>query len=97
MALFYADNFCTYTEDMTHYIYKGPCKFCKKPIQVAIPKAELYAYNQGGYIQESMKSVSVNDREFLMSGTCGPCWDEIWKEPDDEEMDSIQGADQDWE
>lgn len=76
----YADSCCTYTETATHYVYTGTCIKCKKKISVNIPSQELFAYRQGGHIQDAMPSVVVSDREFLMSGICGACFDKIFAE-----------------
>ena len=70
----YADSHCTYTEDATHYTFTGMCIQTKRMHSVRIPKAELYAYRQGAYIQDAMPSVSAEDREFLMSGLSPEGW-----------------------
>ena len=46
---------------------------------MTVPAGELYRYRQGAYIQDALKSVSVDDREFLMSGICSVCWENIVK------------------
>jgi hypothetical protein len=50
----------------------------RKMYSVRVPKAELYAYNQGMCIQEAMPSVSKNDREFLMSGYSPEGWKQVF-------------------
>ncbi len=74
---------CTYTEtyeDGKHYyIFTGPCLITKKPYSVKVPGSELYAYNQGRYIQDAMPSVSAEDREFLMTGYSPEGWDKIFR------------------
>ncbi len=32
------------------------------------------------YIQEAMPELSVDDREMLISGVCGKCWNNMFKE-----------------
>ncbi len=68
----YFDQFCSYTEEIIGnkhcYIFTGPCIITKKQYTVKVPANELYAYNQGALIQDALLSVSVLDREFLMSG-----------------------------
>lgn len=68
----YADTFCKYieefTENGTFYVYTGLCLMTKVKYSVKIPSHELFAYRQGANIQDAMRSVSADDREFLMSG-----------------------------
>jgi hypothetical protein len=72
--MFYADNFCRYTENETQYIYRGPCHSCARIIEIRIPKDALYQYRQGKFIQDAMPMLSPSAREFLMTGYCDPCF-----------------------
>jgi len=85
--MFYANNYCTYTETTNPhtYIYEGECRECKKEVKVSVPGEALHKYEQGGYIQDVMSMLSSDDREFLISGTCGKCWDELFEEDTDKE------------
>lgn len=89
--MFYADRFCTYTEvyKPEHlYIFTGPCVVTGKMVSVSVKGPELYAYRQGGYIQDTLRSLSVDDREFLMSGYSKEGWDADFKEePEEDEAD----------
>lgn len=82
----YADNNCTYNElNSPHrYAFKGKCIQCKKEQVVEILAPELYQYRKGQLIQDSLKSVSSGDREFLISGICSTCFDEMFRENEDE-------------
>jgi len=79
-VMLYADSFCSYTEDKRGYIYKGPCRQCKKETRAIIPPPELYAYRQGTRLQHAMPSVSDGDREFLLTGNCSICWQKMLDE-----------------
>lgn len=74
----YFDTHCTYTEEFKNgkhvYIFTGPCIKTGKLYTVRVPGPELYAYNQGEKIQYAMPSVSVDDREFLISGYSPEGW-----------------------
>jgi hypothetical protein len=78
----YADSFCSYEEafdnDVHGYFFTGVCHITKKPYNVFVPSKELYAYRQGALIQDALKSVSAEDREFLMSGTSPEGWKKIF-------------------
>lgn len=78
----YADGKCTYTETINPhcYVFVGSCIMCDAAHTVSIPGKELYAYRQGAYIQTALKSVTADDREFLMSGVCPSCWTDMWRE-----------------
>ena len=48
--------------------------------------AEGYAEWQGGeLIQDALPELSAGERELLISGTCDPCWDELFGDFEDEE------------
>lgn len=76
----YADNNCTYTEDATHYVYTGPCVMTGIDYTVRVPKDELFAYRQGKLAQDAFKSLSANDREFLISGVSPEAWGDMFPE-----------------
>lgn len=84
----YADYACSYTEthDPHTYVFTGECACCKSEQSVVIPGPELYAYRSGQLIQDAMPSVSLDEREFLISGTCPACWDKLFGNDDDEEF-----------
>jgi hypothetical protein len=45
-----------------------------KDYSVTVKGHELYAYRQGAYMQDALKSLSAADREFLMSGMSPEGW-----------------------
>lgn len=86
MPIHYAETRCTVTEryDPHVYVFTGPCLATGKEYSVTVPAAELFAYRRGGMIQDTLVSVSCEDREFLMSGFSPEGWDATFGEPDDE-------------
>lgn len=89
--MFYADNFCKYTETIEggkhYYVFTGPCIITKKMYTVKIPGPELYAYNHSGkHIQDAMPSVSADDRQFLMSGHSPEGWEIVFGKDEDDEV-----------
>ena len=47
--------------------------------------AEKYAaWREGMHIQDVWPHMSADDREFLISNSCGPCFDALFPEDDDE-------------
>lgn len=74
----YADSRCTYEEKYTPkhvYIFTGKCIVMGKEHSVSVPAEELYAYRRGKSTQEALKSVSEDDREFLLSGFTEEGWE----------------------
>jgi hypothetical protein len=41
-----------------------------------------------GYIQEKLSYLSADERELLISGTCGSCWKEMFGSEEDEETEA---------
>jgi hypothetical protein len=77
----YADSHCDYIEklDPHRYVFKGKCIVCEKMITVEVKAEELHEYRKGQLIQDCLKSNNSAEREFLISGCCDSCFDEMWK------------------
>lgn len=61
----------------------GPCIQCNLPQFVVVPAEMLIKFGQGGFAQECFPDLPADQREFLISGICGACWDQMF--PPDEE------------
>lgn len=88
----YADAYCTYTEAMNphRYYFTGPCQVTKAPYTVEVPGEELHAYRQGAMAQDAFKSLSAEDREFLISGSSPAGWFKMF--PPEQFMLILQGV-----
>jgi len=68
---------CTYTEsfddDVHKYTFTGTCHVTGSQHSVTVLGSELFAFNQTDRINE-FKSLSPEDREFLISGTSPLGW-----------------------
>ena len=51
---------------------------------VLVKKTDLRAWKNGEYIQNAMPYLNVDERELLISGTCGPCFDNMFPDEDEE-------------
>lgn len=83
----YADSYCSYEERYKPehvYIFTGQCVVTRKMYSVSVPAQELYQYRQGAYIQKALKSLSANDREFLMTGISPEGWKIAFLEEEEE-------------
>lgn len=84
--MFYADHYCNCIEDENNnYIFSGACHKCKKPVSVAVPKQALVKYRDGARFNYALDMLSRVEREFLISGFCGICFDIISKEPEEDD------------
>ena len=77
------------SEQMHNGVYcvvvQGNCAVCSKQKTLYIPESEWLDWrNDAGHIQDVLKSVSADDRELLLSGTCGLCFDAMFAGEDDE-------------
>lgn len=61
---------CKYEESYDPHVYTftGPCVFTGEEYSVTIPAQELFQYNQGLRVQDALKSLSADDREFVTNG-----------------------------
>jgi hypothetical protein len=66
------------------------CKRCKKDQSIIIADPSAYdrwkkahdAKLPGNYIQNILPELTPDEREMLVSGVCGTCFDEMFKEKD---------------
>jgi hypothetical protein len=47
---------------------------------LVVPDAQLEAYRQGALIQEAFPSLTVEEREMLLTGMNQACWDRMISE-----------------
>ena len=60
------------------------CHCCGTTKTYLLPAAKVLAWRGGMLIQDAFPDMSVDDREFLISGTCPACWEQLFKEETDE-------------
>lgn len=65
----------THTTDTTVHVAVR-CPFCNKEQSAEYPMGGFVAWKNGKTIQAAMPSVSLSDREKLISGMCDECWPE---------------------
>lgn len=65
-----------------HVRCKGGCGEVK---QVVVSTLAYDAWQGGVLIQRAMPGLSVDQRELLISGTCGECWERIFPAEEEEE------------
>ena len=78
----YINSDCTYTQNHEEgtYTFTGPCRVTGDSYTVTIPGSELFDLNQGLPIQDALKSLEPEQREFVMSGTSPKGWEKLFGE-----------------
>jgi hypothetical protein len=60
------------------------CFCCREEKTLRVDSEKYQAWKNGkGYVQNLFPELSASDREFLLSSTCGPCFDRMF--PTEEE------------
>lgn len=66
--------------DLTLHI---TCVVCKQPHKIKVDNKDMAKYQNGAKVQEAFPYLSADDRELIISKTCGRCFDEMFKEPEE--------------
>lgn len=61
------------------------CRHCLAVVEIDVTPAQVTAWQAGGLIQRVMPELTPNEREMLMTGTCGHCWRRMFGDPEDDE------------
>ena len=64
-------------EDITITLI-GTCPICGKDWEVEVKSSDYMRYMSGAYVQDAFPYLSANERELLISGICGECYDAMW-------------------
>ncbi len=65
------------------------CMLCDKSYAVSAPSEQFAAWESGVLAQRAFPGMSENDRELLISQTCGPCFDDLFEGLDQEEESDV--------
>ena len=77
-----------YTEDhrLNVYTFRVPCASCGTVHHLAVQGQNLFKYNRGGRVQDVFPELSAAQRELLISGICGTCWNAMFAEDGEREQ-----------
>jgi hypothetical protein len=64
----------------------GPCIYCGTEQSIRLDAEAAIKFREGGFAQDCFPTLSADQREFLISGICGKCWNEMF--PDEEDSDA---------
>jgi hypothetical protein len=59
---------------------KIQCGQCKKIYDVPVTVAQVTAWREGELIQRAMPNLTDDERELLLTQTCGTCFDEMFED-----------------
>lgn len=62
------------------------CPHCHKPHTIEVNESQYLDWMAGKNIQIAFPDLSADQRELLISGICPECWDEIFKEEDEDDI-----------
>ena len=54
------------------------CNRCKDQVEMKVVQVDYEAWENGKLIQDAMPYLSADEREVLISGICGPCFDKMF-------------------
>lgn len=67
------------------------CRQCKSLVRLAMPESGWQAYKAGELIQRALPTLTADEREILISGFCGPCYDKLFDDDGaDPEDDTVE-------
>ena len=69
---------CSMSEEMVEY--KKECPVCHTVNTLMLKKSEIESYQNGAHVQDAFGRLSPSEREILITGICGKCWDKMFKE-----------------
>lgn len=55
------------------------CPMCGKRDKVKVYPSHLKAWQSGIVIQKAMPELNTDEREQMITGICGKCWNEMFK------------------
>lgn len=61
------------------------CDCCGMKKVYHLRPERVLAWRNGMPIQDALPELSIEDREFLISGLCPDCWDALWEDEEDED------------
>jgi len=63
---------------LTNDTLQAECRICKDTHVLMVNHHDVERWKGGLLIQDAMPYLSADERELLISGTCGPCFDKMF-------------------
>ena len=61
------------------------CRHCRQIKILEVSQEGWEMYLSGAHIQDALPELSDDDRELIVSGICGPCFDKMFSEEEEDE------------
>lgn len=58
----------------------GKCLGCRSQVVFTAPEGAVMDWYFGAAVQDALPELDLDQREWLVSGICGGCFDRIWEE-----------------
>jgi hypothetical protein len=71
-------------EDRVNVLVEGPCYSCSEKQAVVVKTADLSRFRAGDFAQDCFPYLSAPEREFLISGICDKCWNDMFGDEEEE-------------
>lgn len=68
-------------------IYRKQCKMCGLVHDIEVDRVGFWKWRDGELIQNALPNVSLDNRELMISGICGKCFDDLFGESNDRDCD----------
>jgi hypothetical protein len=65
-------------EQLTNGTVSANCRWCNGHYILAVCAEDVKRWRDGELIQNAMPYLSADERELLISGTCGTCFDKMF-------------------
>ena len=59
------------------------CRRCRRVSEIMVDPADIKRWQDGEHIQDALFYLSADQRELIISQTCGVCFDELFEGMDD--------------
>lgn len=68
---------------MSNMLVRPTCRMCGKSFNIVVDVVGYHKWEIGEkYIQDALPMLTPEERELLISKTCGECWNKMWGEYD---------------
>lgn len=54
------------------------CRWCGSSFDIRVSDEQVKRWRDGELIQWAMPELTADERELLISGTCGKCWERMF-------------------
>jgi hypothetical protein len=65
------------------------CHSCGRKVEIKVDERDFYDWSKGELIQKAMPYLTPDERELLISQTCGECFAEMFAEDEEDEQVEI--------